>query len=345
MNTVLSPAGLPAYLGHASNPSVSNHPAAPARAFVFVHALFLLRAAGQRTMRVVASRGNVSQLGLGRGFAQRSQARRSAWPNRVYVASCLHDTALRTGCSPPAASHPVLPRRSSLRLQAGELPPGGDFHPAVWSPSQAHERGSVTRRTWGCSDALRLTEPRSHRVAQVHGPNACAKRKKAFHERPFRPRRRSRPRPRLGGLDSRTRTTSTRTKRFMVPMHAEKSRKRALHEPEQGRQVLDCASPLALSPPTHAGKSGRGLPHSTTLSRHATARGRLMASMRSQEAVEALHEPPFRPRRRSRPRPRLGGLDSRTRTTSTRTKRFMVPMHAQSERGLSMNLPSRSAGL
>src|SRR6266536_6409947 len=159
------------------------------------------------------------------------------------------------------------------------------------------ERGSVTRRTWGCSDALRLTEPRSHRVAQVHGPNACAK------------------------------------------------RKRALHEPEPGRQVLDCASPLALSPPTHAGKSGRGLPHSTTLSRHATARGRLMASMRSQEAVEALHEPPFRPRRRSRPRPRLGGLDSRTRTTSTRTKRFMVPMHAQSERGLSMNLPSRSAGL
>src|SRR6266536_6082947 len=146
MNTVLSPAGLPAYLGHASNPSVSNHPAAPARAFVFVHALFLLRAAGQRTMRVVASRGNVSQLGLGRGFAQRSQARRSAWPNRVYVASCLHDTALRTGCSPPAASHPVLPRRSSLRLQAGELPPDGDFHPAVWSPSQAHERGQPCPR-------------------------------------------------------------------------------------------------------------------------------------------------------------------------------------------------------
>src|SRR6266487_4575089 len=64
------------------------------------------------------------------------------------------------------------------------------------------ERGSVTRRTWGCSDALRLTEPRSHRVAQVHGSNACAKRKRALHEPPFRPRRRSRPRPRLGGLAS-----------------------------------------------------------------------------------------------------------------------------------------------
>src|SRR5438094_5590289 len=53
----------------------------------------------------------------------------------------LHDAALRTGCSPPAAPHPVLPRRSSLRSQAGELPPDGDFHPAMWTPSQAHERG------------------------------------------------------------------------------------------------------------------------------------------------------------------------------------------------------------
>src|SRR6266513_5790387 len=65
------PAGLPAYLDHASNPSVSNHPAAPARAFVFVHALFLLRTAGQRTLPAVASRGNLSHQGLGRGFAQR----------------------------------------------------------------------------------------------------------------------------------------------------------------------------------------------------------------------------------------------------------------------------------
>src|SRR6266568_3062554 len=54
--------------------------------------------------------------------------------------------------------------------------------------------------------------------------------------------------------------------RFMVPMHAEK-RKGVTHEPEQGRQVLDCASPLALSQAVHAMKSGRGLPHSTTLPR------------------------------------------------------------------------------
>jgi hypothetical protein len=40
----------------------------------------------------------------------------------------------------------------------------------------------------------------------------------------------------------------------------------------------------------------------------------------------AVHEPPFRPRRRARPR--LDGLFSRT-STSTRTSRFMVPMHGQ----------------
>src|ERR1051326_8882446 len=62
----------------------------------------------------------VSFLGLGTGFAQRSQARRTVWPNRVYVVSFLYVTLLRTGCSPPAAPHPVLPRRSSLRLQASE---------------------------------------------------------------------------------------------------------------------------------------------------------------------------------------------------------------------------------
>jgi hypothetical protein len=52
----------------------------------------------------------------------------------------------------------------------------------------------------------------------------------------------------------------------------------------------------------------------------------------------AFHEPLFRPRRRACPRHRLGGLSSRTKT-STRTSRFMVPMHAEkNERGLSMNL-------
>jgi len=49
MNTVLVPAGLPAYLAHTSNPSVPNHPATPATAFALVHAFSLLVAARQRT--------------------------------------------------------------------------------------------------------------------------------------------------------------------------------------------------------------------------------------------------------------------------------------------------------
>src|SRR6266851_3912876 len=106
MNTVLSQAGLPAYLVHASNPSVPNHPTAPATAFVLVHASFLLLAAGQRTLPVGAGRGNPSHQGLGRGFAQRSQARRSAWPNRVYCVSCLSchcvtDGLFTSGSLPP----------------------------------------------------------------------------------------------------------------------------------------------------------------------------------------------------------------------------------------------------
>src|SRR6266496_3916486 len=34
--------------------------------------------------------------------------------------------------------------------------------------------------------------------------------------------------------------------RFMAPMRAKKASGLSTHEPEQGRQVLDCASPLAL---------------------------------------------------------------------------------------------------
>jgi hypothetical protein len=36
------------------------------------------------------------------------------------VCHVFHVTSLRTGCSPPAALHPVLPRRSSLRSQTGD---------------------------------------------------------------------------------------------------------------------------------------------------------------------------------------------------------------------------------
>src|SRR6059058_5167374 len=40
-----------------------------------------------------------------------------------------------------------------------------------------------------------------------------------------------------------------------------------------------------------------------------------MVPMHGIEVVGAIHEPPFRPRRPHRPRPRLRGLSSRTRTS------------------------------
>src|SRR6266705_4765956 len=106
MNTVRVPTGLPVYFVHTSNPSVPNHLAAPATAFALVHASSLLVVAGQWTLTVLAASGKCSHAGLGPGFAQRSQARRSAWPNRVYVVSCLSchvitDGLFTSGSSPP----------------------------------------------------------------------------------------------------------------------------------------------------------------------------------------------------------------------------------------------------
>src|SRR5947207_13876173 len=88
MNTVLVPTGLPVYLVHTSNPSVPNHPAAPATAFALVHALALLVAAGQWTLPSVESRGSNSHRGHGAGFAQRSQARRSRSEERRVGKEC-----------------------------------------------------------------------------------------------------------------------------------------------------------------------------------------------------------------------------------------------------------------
>src|SRR5213594_5498 len=42
------------------------------------------------------------------------------------------------------------------------------------------ERGSVTRRTWGCSDALRLTEPRSHRVVRFRTDSSAARKFRVY---------------------------------------------------------------------------------------------------------------------------------------------------------------------
>ncbi len=58
------------------------------------------------------------------------------------------------------------------------------------------------------------------------------------------------------------------------------------------------------------------------------------ACLTSSGRLFAFQGPPSRPRRRARPRHRLGGLSSRTRR-STRTSRFMVPMHGCKAEGAS----------
>ena len=54
---------------------------------------------------------------------------------------------LRTGRSPPVASHPASRRRSYSRLQAGEGLPGEDLHLSDYMRSQAHD--SCFRRNDG----------------------------------------------------------------------------------------------------------------------------------------------------------------------------------------------------
>jgi hypothetical protein len=105
-------------------------------------------------------RGSSSHAGYDRGFAQRSQARRTAWPNRVHFASLraslrygplVHLRQLSTPCCHDAVAF------GHRRVNE---PPDGDFHPAVWAPSQAHERGHSApvpgsrRRTVGARLAL-----------------------------------------------------------------------------------------------------------------------------------------------------------------------------------------------
>ncbi len=51
--------------------------------------------------------------------------------------------ALRTGRSPPVASHPASRRRSFLRLQAGERLPGEDLHLSDLAHSQTHWPGQL----------------------------------------------------------------------------------------------------------------------------------------------------------------------------------------------------------
>ena len=105
MNTVLTPTGLPVYFVPTSNPSVPNHLATPATAFVLVHAFLLSVTAGQGTLPSDEGRGNLSHVGYAKGFAQQAQARRLTRPNRVYVVSCIDhfvtDGLFTSGSSQP----------------------------------------------------------------------------------------------------------------------------------------------------------------------------------------------------------------------------------------------------
>ena len=143
MNALLVPAGLPAYCVHASNPSVPNHLATTATAFVLVHAFSLLVTADQWTEPPLGGSRSSSFQGLGLGFAQQSQARRSARPNRVHFVSCLARHVVTDGFVHfRQLSTPCCHGAVAFSFRRVNDPPGGHFHPTACTPSQAHDCGS-----------------------------------------------------------------------------------------------------------------------------------------------------------------------------------------------------------
>src|SRR5438094_7628107 len=102
---------------------------------------------------------------------------------RVTNPVCATCSSVHTPATPASGKCPgSMCRQSSGANQAfprfmvpmhGQETVGAFHEPAV------PERGSVTRGTWGCSDALRLTEPRSHRVVRFMVPMHAKKRKGA----------------------------------------------------------------------------------------------------------------------------------------------------------------------
>jgi len=92
--------------------------------------------------------------GLGQGLRSAS-AGSPVGAARIGFTLChISNTLLRTGCSPPAAPHPVLPRRSSLRLQAGErFRLTGTFTPLGGRP---HRR--TLARLWRVAASCRGTK-------------------------------------------------------------------------------------------------------------------------------------------------------------------------------------------
>src|SRR5213593_3285362 len=120
MNSVLVPAGLPVYLVHTSNPSVPSHPA-PQPRHLLSFRLLLCSWPQSRGPGFGTKTEGLSLIWV-MERASHSARRLAGRLGRIGFTLChvCHATLLRTGCSPPAALHLVLPRRSSLRLQAGE---------------------------------------------------------------------------------------------------------------------------------------------------------------------------------------------------------------------------------
>src|SRR6266542_2094695 len=131
MNTGLTPAGLPAYFAYASCHSVSNHPPVMARLFF---GSLVLSAHAHGSVGLLHPGRSTSQSGK-RGLRGGLRTALAGSSHRLAESSSrwssYDDALLRTGSSPPAALHPVSPRRSSLRSQAVIPRPDGDFHPAV----------------------------------------------------------------------------------------------------------------------------------------------------------------------------------------------------------------------
>ena len=105
------------------------------------------------------------------------------------------------------------------------------------------------------------------------------------------------------GLSARSAAGGSNARTRLSALQESSWRSTATHEPVERPIGLDCASPLALSHPARASKSGRGrgaqaqipiccsvFPQSKALSRRATAPGGFMVPTHAQKRKEATQE-------------------------------------------------------
>jgi hypothetical protein len=113
MNTAWTRAGLSALCAWPSDHSASNHPLGPPIAFTRYRSAWEAVGSHRFGLRLLPAGS----------------------PHEQAESSSL---ALRTGHSPPVASHPASRRRSFLWLQVGERRPEEDFHLSDLAHSQTH---------------------------------------------------------------------------------------------------------------------------------------------------------------------------------------------------------------